>query len=296
VALLEATIHREPARTTTPASLRAFSRFHRGGGWWSQPEVLYGELLGQPDRVRRLIFQGGEPLLIREVGEIFEYLVSRDTARGVTIELTSNMTVVSDKILDLLKQFEKLDAGCSIDGIGADLEYIRYGAKWNEVEQNILRFAQLPNAHVSFNVAVQFYNLMRIADLYRYCDRHQILVHTHFLVGPGYLSVLVMPPKARQIALQRLQTYLARDGVLPGNRASAEYLVHFLEQHADVYHSNLIPTFMEFTNDMDVSRQQSFAAVHPELVTLLKKSGHAWVHQTRFARPKRELVGPRDLE
>jgi MoaA/NifB/PqqE/SkfB family radical SAM enzyme len=289
--LLEATLYREPCRETVSPNIRAFSRFDRGGGWWSQPEVIYGELLGQPSRIRRLIFQGGEPLLIREVEEIFEYLVAHDAAKSVTIELTSNMTVVSERALNNLKHFEKLDAGCSIDGIGTDLEYIRYGAKWSEVEKNIRRFAQLPNALVSFNVAVQFYNLMRITDLYRYCDRHQIQVSAHFLVGPYHLSVLVMPPKARQIALQRLRSYLREETILAVNRASAEYLVHFLEQHEDVYHSNLIGTFMEFTNDMDVSRNQSFGAVHPDLVTLLEESGHPWVHQTRFAKPKTEPVG-----
>jgi MoaA/NifB/PqqE/SkfB family radical SAM enzyme len=291
LALLEATLYREPSRETVSPNIRAFSRFDRGGGWWTQPEVIYGELLSQPSHVRRLIFQGGEPLLIREVEEIFEYLVAHESAKSVTIELTSNMTIVSERTLNNLKHFEKLDAGCSIDGIGDDLEYIRYGAKWIEVEKNIRRFAQLPNARVSFNVAVQFYNLMRITDLYRYCDCHQIQVSAHFLVGPYHLSVLVMPPEARQIALQRLKTYLREETVLAVNRASAEYLVHFLQQHEEVYHSHLIGTFMEFTNDMDVSRNQSFAAVHPDLVALLKESGHPWVYQTRFAKPKAEPVG-----
>jgi MoaA/NifB/PqqE/SkfB family radical SAM enzyme len=291
VGLLEATVYREPVQETTPRSVRAFTRFDRGGGWWSQPDVVYGELLSQPNRLRRLIFQGGEPLLIREVGEIFEYLVSHDAAQSVTIELTSNLTVLSNKMLEVMKHFEKLEAGCSIDGIGADLEYIRYGAKWDGIQQNIRRIVQLPNARVSFNVVVQFYNLMRITDLYRYCDLHDIQVQAHFLVGPNYLSVLVMPPKARRVALQRLCDYLSEEGVLPANRSSAEYLVHFLEQHADIYHSSLIPTFMEFTNDMDVSRQQSFAAVHPDLVKILEESGHCWVNETRFAKPKEELVG-----
>jgi hypothetical protein len=198
------------------------------------------------------------------------------------------MTILSDSMLEKLARFRTVDAGCSIDGIEGDLEYIRYPAKWPVIEQNILRMGSLSNVRLIFNVAVQFYNLMNITDLFHYCDANAIRVDAHFLVGPYYLSVLAMPLAARRIAAQRLRDYSTV--CTTENVAAANYMVNFLQQHEGEHHAHLLATFMEFTNDMDLSRGQSFAASHPELAGLLAEAGYPWMAATRHARAVSDSV------
>jgi hypothetical protein len=176
-----------------------------------------------------------------------------------------------------------VELGCSIDGIGADLEYIRWPAQWQTITGNIARAMRHSNIRVQFNVAVQAYNLMRITDLMRYCDARAIMVHTHFLVGPSYISVLVLPPALRRVALTRIEDYLAGPGVLAHNRASAEYMATFLRQQDGVHHRNQYEAFMLFTNDMDRSRDQDFAAAHPEVLQAMAEDGFTWTAATRHA-------------
>lgn len=48
--------------------------------------------------------------------------------------------------------------------------------------------------------------------------------------------------------------------------------------------------WMLFTNDLDDSRKQSFAATFPELLRLIGEGGYPWIDERRFSR--RETVGP----
>jgi len=258
------------------------TRFAKLGGWWSQKELMFGEILSEPLECRRIIFQGGEPLIIKEFGEILDYLIEKEAGDNLVIELTTNMTRVSDNLIDKLKRFKRVDLGCSIDGISEVLEYIRYPAKWDKVLANLMKFYGMENIIPSFNVAIQAYNLMSITDLYRYCDENNILVQAHFLAGPAYLHVLVLPINARNIALERLNKYIDTSPA-PGNIASAQYLVHFLEQYSHVHHIEHIRNFMLFTNDMDASRNQCFADTYPELFELFIEEGYPWIQDTQHA-------------
>jgi MoaA/NifB/PqqE/SkfB family radical SAM enzyme len=261
---------------------RALTRFEKNAGWWGQPELLFGEMLSEPNKMRSIIFQGGEPLLVKEVVSIMDHLIQNDAAGNVTIEIVSNLTTVQDSFLEKLRNFRQVELICSIDGIKADLEYIRYPASWPEIEHNLDTIAELENVNVNFSVAVQAYNIMNITDLITYCDMKGYHLFAHFLVGPGYLNVLVLPKSARLEALRRIKAYLASEGDKP-NQQSAEYMVTFLEQHKSDHYSYLIKDFMFFTNDMDVSRKQSFHNTHTELVNYFSGDGFEWNFETRFA-------------
>jgi hypothetical protein len=120
-------------------------------------------------------------------------------------------------------------------------------------------------------------------DILRYCDAHDIDVHTHFLVGPRYLNVLVLPPAARQVALAQLRTYLSAEGTRPTNRGYAEYMITFLTEHERAHYRDEFDRFVKFTNDLDVSRGQSFRKSYPHLVEWFAQAGQTWTDKTQYA-------------
>jgi Iron-sulfur cluster-binding domain len=283
VGLLDAWIERDQKGSQPLSNDRALTRFTMGDGWWAQPEVMFDEILGEPDRLRYIIFQGGEPLLVKEFEHILDVLIASGSANKVTFEIVSNLTIVKDSTLRKLAHLREIYLGASIDGIGAVLEYIRYPAVWAEIEQNLERFAGLSNVRISFNTAVQAYNLTDVINILCYCDAHDIDLHTHFLVGPAYLNVAVLPRRVRQAAIDRLTIYLGGDRVRAANRHSAEYMVKFLREHISVQYRDQFDSFVKFTNDMDVSRGQSFRALYGELLEAFAADGLQWTDKTAFA-------------
>jgi MoaA/NifB/PqqE/SkfB family radical SAM enzyme len=282
VGLLDAWIERGTDSSNPLKNERTLMRFGANEGWWAQPEVMFEEILGQPDQLRYIILQGGEPFLVNEFDAILDTLIKNGSAGQVTFEIVSNLTVVKDSTLEKLAHFKTIHLGASIDGIGSILEYIRYPADWSEIERNLKRFSGLRNVQISFNTAIQAYNLLDLPNILQYCDNHGIDVHAHFLVGPRYLNVAVLPRKVRQIAVDRLTQYL-RGNPRPGNRYSAEYAVNFLNEHLAIQYREEFPKFLKFTNDMDVSRGQDFRSLYPDLVEWLAEDGLHWTEETAHA-------------
>jgi MoaA/NifB/PqqE/SkfB family radical SAM enzyme len=280
------------ARTSrTKSNARALTRFAENSGWWGQPELMFGELLGQPEKLRTLILQGGEPLLIPETEEILDYLIAQNCAGRVNLEIVSNMTIFKPSTFEKLKQFAHVELGGSIDGIAETLEYIRYPASWPEIEKNIQLAATAPNINIIFNVAVQAYNLLDMPNMLSYCDRNGYPVYAHFLDGPYHLSVLTMPRSVRDLAAERIRSFIDA-GCGLGVLGAANTILTYLNQHRDVDRSELLRTFMLFTNDLDQSRDQSFAEVMPELHGLIVASGFDWtadtLHLDKAAKPGRK--------
>jgi MoaA/NifB/PqqE/SkfB family radical SAM enzyme len=284
VALLDAWVERKQEGTAPSSNERALTRSSTNKGWWADETIMFDEILGQPESLECITFQGGEPLLVKEFDRILDLLIERGIAANVIFEIISNMTSLKDSTLQKLSQLKHVILGVSIDGIGDVLEYIRYPAKWSEIEANIARAIKLPNLSLNFNTAVQLYNLHHITDILRYCDAHDINVNTHFIVGPRYLNVLVLPPISRQVVVEHLRAYLAGDGARPVNRGSAEYMITFLMEHAETHYRDDFDTFVRFTNDLDVSRSQSFRESYPHLVEWFAQASQIWFNETVYGR------------
>jgi MoaA/NifB/PqqE/SkfB family radical SAM enzyme len=282
VALLDAWLERAPSSTKAPSNERALTRFSRDEGWWANEDVMFGEILSEPDQLRYIIFQGGEPLLVKEFEEILDLLVANGAASHVTFDIVSNMTILKDSTLAKLAQLKQVSLCASIDGIGSYLEYIRFPADWSEIRTNLARIAALPNVVITFSVAVQLYNLLHVTDILKYCDENGIDAYTHFLVGPQYLNALVLPKKARKIAADRLRSYL--EGTCrPQNIASARYMLTFLAEHETIQYRADFANFVKFTNDMDKSRQQDFRALYADHIAWFTEDGLEWTNETAFA-------------
>jgi MoaA/NifB/PqqE/SkfB family radical SAM enzyme len=279
VALLDAWVERKQHGAATRNNERTFTRSSTNKGWWADEAVMFDEILGQPKTLEYIIFQGGEPFLVKEFDRILDLLIERGLAANVTFEIVSNLTSLKESTIRKLAQLKQVLLGVSIDGIASVLEYIRYPAKWAEIEANIARARRLPNLTLSFNTAVQLYNLHHAPDILRYCDAQGIDAHMHFLVGPRYLNVLVLPPNARRAAMGQIQAYLAGEGMRPANRTCAEYLVTFLTEHDGAHYRGEFTNLVRFTNDLDVSRGQSFRESYPELIGWFADASQVWTDE-----------------
>jgi MoaA/NifB/PqqE/SkfB family radical SAM enzyme len=282
VGLLDAWIERAPTGTKLLKNERTLMRLTANEGWWAQPEVMFDEILSQPDRLRYITLQGGEPFLVNEFDAILDTLIQNGSAGKVTFEIVSNLTVLKDSTLKKLAHLKRIYLGASVDGIGPILEYIRYPANWSEIERNLERVSGLSNVEIAFNTAVQAYNLLDLPNIFRYCDERAIDVNAHFLVGPKYLNVAVLPPKVRMIAVDRITQYLSGN-TRPQIRSSAEYAIKFLGEQIGHYYRDEFPSFVKFTNDMDVSRGQDFCSVYPDLIAWFAEDGLPWTDETAHA-------------
>jgi MoaA/NifB/PqqE/SkfB family radical SAM enzyme len=270
--------------TSNPRELVVTRFADRRHGWAEQDEVLFGEVLAHPRRLRWLNVTGGEPLLHKRFLAALEYLDECGCTETLELTLNTNCTTVDEDILERLERFPKLRVALSIDGCGAAYEYIRFPAKWPAVFENAKALTARLKGRVFAVPVVQAYNLTTIADMMRLFDSIGLDFALVPLTVPEYLSVAVLPRSAVAEAADAITRY-AQTCANETRRAQMTAFVSYLDRLDPA--PTLRPTFMKFTNDLDRSRGQNFCETYPGLVRHLAQDGTPWDAGGRFALPVR---------
>ncbi|WP_119270169.1 SPASM domain-containing protein [Taklimakanibacter deserti] len=283
MAVEEIRLFRQPSAATELPNRMLYSRLPGRTLWENEDSFIFGELFRNPGKIDRLYITGGEPLLMKRVTEIVDFLIQSKN-NHILLEFNTNCTKVSSEILEKLGRFDSLNIALSIDGVGDTYEYIRFPAKWKVVDQNVRLLQQLPNAFICVTPVVQIYNALNLADLCRYCDDLGLdFTLSNILHWPEQLRLSLMPPAARLLAAERLREY-ADNGCRQANLHQVLSVADHLETLEGMPRPEAIRRFMLFTNDLDVTRAQKFADVHSELHRSFGEIGYPWTSETRYAR------------
>jgi MoaA/NifB/PqqE/SkfB family radical SAM enzyme len=267
----------QPPRMTTEST-----KSYPENPWYDHTEWVFNELLKKPQTLKELYFSGGEPMIQRQVEEIINFCIDQQIAENVCLKFNTNCTVLPDKTLNKLNKFQKLFVGLSIDGFRQYWEYIRYPGKWDQVKENISKLINLKNAYVVMVPVLQVYNALNIVELFRYSDLIDLDCWIGPLTSPWFLSVSILPIKARELAGKRLREYAESD-CRPENSSAASKIADYIQSVKDSCATDSLKTFMLFTNDLDATRNQSFRKTHAELLSLIEETGFRWTDERRFS-------------
>jgi hypothetical protein len=143
---------------------------------------------------------------------LLEELVLSDRASKITLVYNTNLTTIKYKninIIDLWAKFKSVRLQCSIDAIGEPFEYIRSGANWDSVENNLqslLMARSKTNIKLTLSPVISVLNIWFISKLFEYAHQHDIEVNPTLLTGPDYLAIDVIPDQLKNLALSHLHS------------------------------------------------------------------------------------------
>jgi molybdenum cofactor biosynthesis enzyme MoaA len=288
--LLSMILHRtvSPAISNVKEPLR--SRLGKPGLWYNDNDLLFGELLADAENLRQLCLAGAEPQLEPRYAHAIEYLIKRDVSQNIHLELITNATIINKRFLENLKKFKSVSVHVSLDGVGPVQEYIRYPARWPVVHKNVRILREEYGFYVLAIPTVQAYNMLFLADIYKFAREMGIQVScSNILQYPEWLRPDVMPRSAHRLAAARLREFAAvvtldekKDGLDWQHEQILSLIDHF-ESFDVPLDEAALRTFNVFTNDLDVSRGQSFRDSLPELFGLIIESGYKWTDGTVHA-------------
>jgi radical SAM protein with 4Fe4S-binding SPASM domain len=85
--------------------------------------------------VDHIYLAGGEPLLIRENLVLLTKML--DINPDIELRINTNLSVIDNDIYNLIKQFSNVHWTVSVDNIGDQFEYLRYGSNWPQFLNNL---------------------------------------------------------------------------------------------------------------------------------------------------------------
>lgn len=175
---------------------------------WYEKENFWKEIYALAPTLDQVIFAGGEPTLHPGVFTLLEECVKINRAKDIRVRLTTNMTNVPQRLINIINEFKEFKFECSIDGTGDVFEYIRHPADWDTIKQNVENITHT-KAKIAVTSVVQVYNLHNIESLWRWVDTFEgrVTFYPTLLYQPSYYQPGLVQEPYKQLILSGLTQY-----------------------------------------------------------------------------------------
>ena len=204
---------------------------------------------------------GGEPLLTATHQQVLEYIVEHGRAADIKLMYNTNGTKLIDNYTKkLIEKFKFCRISFSIDAIDEQFEYLRYPAKWKEVESNLMWWKQnLPhNTMLSLTVTASILNVLELNSMFEWQQKNfsksifgdDIEVYVHQAWGDYGLEYM---PDRMVKHFQQLPNYclpwiqkLDFLGKLSHNVDQVRKNLYIVDQRRNLDFSNIFPATADF--------------------------------------------------
>ena len=138
--------------------------------WYKNPAIKIKLFKHISENITQLCVIGGEPTLIPEFYELFEYCDEQGTLGDKEVVIVTNLTNTNPRLTKWLPKLKGWTIWASVDGIGPRTEYIRYPSKWSKVLESLEFYKQNmgENGNITLSPAVQLLNIDQLDDIVKW--------------------------------------------------------------------------------------------------------------------------------
>jgi len=162
------------------------------------------------DQLKHVYMAGGEPLLMKENLELLEILQEKNPQ--VNLRINTNLSKTHTRVFEKICEFSNVHWTVSVDEMGVEFEYVRYGGVWEDFLNNLNQIRKL-NHKITFNMLHHLLNYRSLFDTIKFFQK--IGFHNNsFVVGallqPDYLNIRHLPNIMLQSVEQELQDWISQ--------------------------------------------------------------------------------------
>ena len=214
---------------------------------------------------------GAEPMLLDRLFEVLAYAVSNGHSSSQRIHINTNATIWNQDYIDILCKFQEVIMDLSIDAVGIQAEYIRYGEPWTKVLDNLGKYQQLKKHHrniqVNICITVNPLNVFYLPEIWKFfSDEFPDFVKFFNLVHmPEHMCIRSLPDKIKTVIYHRLTDEdVNNTSFLKLVRGVADFMMIPMADQSKHWQE-----FLRSTQVLDQIRCQDFQTTFPELHQLI---------------------------
>ena len=148
-------------------------------------------LYSHSDKLKRVFIAGGEPFFMKESRNFLQHLVQTNVSSNITLEITTNATLIDNALINLLKMFKDNCITISLDGVDDINHIIRYPTDWNEYCANVDLLCNEFN-HIVFSTVVTAMNLPDVINMLNFTSQYSNIHEKHHLARCVYPEILTI--------------------------------------------------------------------------------------------------------
>ena len=208
-------------------------------------------------QMKWLKIQGGEALTVKSIRGFIESL----DGENITLSITTNGTVLDQRLLTALSRFKKVEISISVEAIGDANDVIRYGSNWETIKKNINLLNQQPNISVQLNHVLQNTSVLFLPRVLEFAEQNDLHLCLLLLTSPSYMSLSSIPSHHVD---KLIYTIDAIDVKQSRNLAIKQYLKNI--RKTIKYDIELHQQFRHYVSTLDSIREQKLT---PQITDLL---------------------------
>jgi hypothetical protein len=260
--------------------------------WTDNPVLVdqFIETLTASPHIQYLHFIGGETLITPAFKTILEALIRTGLNRTATIGFTTNLGVWRDDIVELLKQFQGVNLGMSVESFKIINDYVRYPVCLPTMFETMDRWMELSKQQswlLQFRITPTALTVGHMLGIYEYAWHHNIAVEScNFLNEPEFLRPSVLPAAYRERIITELQTWIDRQQVrnevivnIRDPNVAQQQIIQDLQSYvnylkAEQDESWRLPALVEYLKRLESNRGNSVITYLPEYEELFRTAGY----------------------
>lgn len=261
--------------------------------WCDDPELVdqFVQVLASSPALQYLHFIGGETLITPGFKTILSALVDAGVAKDITVGFTTNLTVWSDDIVDLLKQFCQVHLGMSVETLTPINDYVRYPSRRAQTQELLDRWVNLGQQHdwlIQLRITPTCLTVHELHTVYDYAWQNNIAVEScNFIDNPKFMRISVLPQAHRLVAIQTLKAWVqdhqttsdqqiinTRDPHIAQTQIvqDAQSYLNYLTSVEDESHR--LPDLIKFLKTLESNRGNSILTYLPQYEELFRSAGY----------------------
>jgi len=226
------------------------------------------------DKIDRIYFTGGEPLINKKHYDILDLCINLGLAKNIVLEYNTNGTTLYKNLLNQWNHFKSVNLCFSIDGMNELAHYIRYPSKWETIEQNLLLIdnSELKNLSCNTNMVINIFNIKHFPEILTWFYEQGFKKFPPFLnwrrmIGPAELTVQVLPLSTKKEITELYVDFIAKSNI-PNIESHIWPLIDFMNEKD---RSFLLPLAKKKVKQIDRVRNQNIKDYVPWLSDIFDK-------------------------
>ena len=155
---------------------------------------------------------GGETLYLKSFYTMCNKLVEAGLAKNIDMGTTTNCTIYTPELENIIKQFNHVYLGLSIEAVHPVNDYIRWPSSITNVMDNIEKFIQLreiTGMHLTLRIAPNIFSIYHIDTIFEFMIENRITAEScNILIEPSCLRMELLPKELIDVVLQKINAVI----------------------------------------------------------------------------------------
>jgi Radical SAM superfamily/Iron-sulfur cluster-binding domain len=228
--------------------------------WWNRFEKVAPNL-------QHIYFTGGEPLLVPQMQECLDRLISNGYAKNIVLRYDTNLSVINKKVIEKWKHFKHIRLSVSLDDVGDRYNLIRNPGDFNRFESNVQFLLQngIPITYFSSCVGIfSIYSMTRCID---FALKYKTSSFFRFLEHPTWLDMRWLPRDAKLEIISNLEN--RNDG--PIHKSWYKSQISLLKKYLNEENPEAIREFIRVMSILDKNRGTDWKNTIPDVADLINR-------------------------